>query len=392
MWLLGPLLIVIPACAAQGPGAQPRHNLLPAIQHPLSVGLSDDLRNAASLEFTPGPWERVWTVVAPADRQESGDDARPIQAAVDSAGAAGGGLVLLSEGVFRLATTIELSHDNVYVRGAGIGRTTLVIGRAQNTAAILAAGHAPSGFVRNIRVSDLTIDGNRQENSRHYAGIFLQRVQGGSVERVEAMRSTDLGLGFGDASIPGPTSRDILVIACWAHENGGNGFDAANVTRMTFVGNRSDRNGLAGIGVGFFTGHGSTSDVTYLENVALANAGAAFQATSGRYDAEDRYTRGIRYLHNVALGSLPSAASEGNAFLLNRGGLGPTAMEGPYEFVGNRSACNRREGITTYGGVTGVLDRDNTFGFRHQCDSGATASPAERTRLSPSRSTRTGGD
>ena len=365
------LLALLPACATPKADQTVRDSMGPEQSPvPLLGGVNEELRDTAGRDVTPGPWERVWRVLPPTPGGGDADAARVIQAAVDSAGLAGGGLVLLPNGVFHLASTIEISHDNVQVRGAGMGRTVLVVGPHQHTAAIVAAGSPPSGFVRNIHVSDLTIDGNRAEKSQHYIGIFLQRVQGGSVHRVESMRSTDIGFGFGDASIPGPTTRDLVVSGCWAHDNTGNGFDAANVTRVLFFGNRSEHNGVPGVSsaAGFFTGHGSTSDITYIDNIAVGNAGTAFQASSGRPDGEDEYTRGIWYLHNVALASVPAPGTNGEAFLLNRGGRGPTAMAGPFEFAGNRTACNSMDSVHMGRGVTGVLDRGNTFGLRFNCE------------------------
>lgn len=314
-----------------------------------------------------GIFDRSWDVTAhPFDAKGDGvhDDWRAIQQAVDSAGLAGGGTVWLPGGTYLLSATIAIHYDSIHIHGAGPGRTVLVIGPKQNTAAILAAGPAPDSAVRGIHASDLTIEGQGSLNDQHYIGIFFQRVHGGSVERVESRHSTDIGLGFGDASIPGPTTRDILVLGCWAHDNTGNGFDAANVTRIAFIANRAERNGIPFVhtGVGFFTGHGSTSDVLYFGNTAVDNAGAGFQASSGRNDAEDQFTGRIRYIANVVRGTRPSPIAPGSAFVLNRGGPGPTRMPGPFEFFANVAETNTQDAIVTGGRIARIVRLHNRFG------------------------------
>ncbi|MEU9333831.1 glycosyl hydrolase family 28-related protein [Streptomyces sp. NPDC048290] len=53
------------------------------------------------------------------------DSAPAINRALEAAGAAGGGTVTLPPGTFRIDDIIRVGHDNVVLRGAGSGRTTL---------------------------------------------------------------------------------------------------------------------------------------------------------------------------------------------------------------------------------------------------------------------------
>ena len=60
-----------------------------------------------------------------AARDGSADAAPAINRALEDAGARGGGTVLLPPGTYRIDDIIRIGHDNVVLRGAGSGSTTL---------------------------------------------------------------------------------------------------------------------------------------------------------------------------------------------------------------------------------------------------------------------------
>nr|WP_042188559.1 glycosyl hydrolase family 28-related protein [Kibdelosporangium sp. MJ126-NF4]CEL18321.1 FIG01130103: hypothetical protein [Kibdelosporangium sp. MJ126-NF4]CTQ97805.1 FIG01130103: hypothetical protein [Kibdelosporangium sp. MJ126-NF4] len=60
----------------------------------------------------------------------SADASAAINRAIEDVGRAGGGVVFVPEGTFRIDDIIEIGYDNVVLRGAGSGRTTLYATRS----------------------------------------------------------------------------------------------------------------------------------------------------------------------------------------------------------------------------------------------------------------------
>jgi hypothetical protein len=95
----------------------------------------------------------------------STDDTTAIQAALDAAHTAGGGVVALGQGTF-IVSQLGL-RDGVTLKGVGRNGTTLKLKAGANTD-ILIRNAADTGL--NVEVSDLTVDGN--ENNNTQGGIF----------------------------------------------------------------------------------------------------------------------------------------------------------------------------------------------------------------------------
>jgi hypothetical protein len=115
-----------------------------------------------------------WPFGAKAD--DGIDDTAAIQAAIDSAGAAGGGVVLLPRGRYEIHATadapfLRISHDRVVLRGQGSGRS----------GTILHLG-APAPAKRVRRLGSVPAE----EEARHGAAIAVM----GSEERRELARYT----------------------------------------------------------------------------------------------------------------------------------------------------------------------------------------------------------
>ena len=256
-----------------------------------------------------------------------------------------------------LSATWGLQTDGIQIIGLGPGVTTLKVGNSQNTAAIVASKTSGTVTVNNIRVANLTVDGNRANNTTAYHGLFFQYVTHGWIENVEVHSSEDGGIDVGNGAVAGPTSTDIEIRGSWSHDNDGNGFDVNNSTDVRVIGNRASGNGLAGAGAaGFFTGHGTTSNIKFIGNTSTANNGPGYMATSG---AGDTSTKVLFFSENASLSNVAATGYTGEAFLLNQGGGG--VMDGPYVLVNNIANGNAANSIVTGGTVTNINDFNNNF-------------------------------
>jgi hypothetical protein len=124
---------------------------------------------------------------APAGTATDGTvDWRPyIQAAIDDANAGAGGVVHLPAGIYKVGYGVHVK-SNVWLRGSGIGATTLKLADAAALGAQAIIEHL--GAVVSLynssfaRVSDMSIDGNRANNtdpvlsvdeSSHKNGVYI---------------------------------------------------------------------------------------------------------------------------------------------------------------------------------------------------------------------------
>lgn len=107
------------------------------------------------------------------------DDRAAIQAALDAAGAAGGGTVYVPEGTFLLSYGVSVP-SNVHLKGAGGGRTTLKFkGAVDFNDTILTAylGYIVTMYnVTNASVSDMTLDGNRDNQDEFAASVVATEL------------------------------------------------------------------------------------------------------------------------------------------------------------------------------------------------------------------------
>ena len=118
-----------------------------------------------------------------------------------------GGTVILQAGVYTVNRPICLSRDNLTLRGAG-STTILRLANDANCPVLIlgSTSNFPSCVTRNLRVSDVDIDGNRDhqqvecwnipgEGSEiRNNGITIRSVCDASVERIRAYRCRSGGL------------------------------------------------------------------------------------------------------------------------------------------------------------------------------------------------------
>lgn len=107
------------------------------------------------------------------------DDTAAIQAAIDSAGVAGGGVVLLPKGRYEIHTTtdapfLRISHDNVVLRGQGSGKagTILHLGAPAPAKGVRRLGSVPAeDEARHGAVVAVMGSENRRELTRYTGDI-----------------------------------------------------------------------------------------------------------------------------------------------------------------------------------------------------------------------------
>ena len=205
------------------------------------------------------------------------DDRQAIQAAIDAAAAAGGGTVYLPAGEYRVSGGGEPSDgalelkDNVYLQGAGMGKTVIkmVDGWNQDVTGVVRSPFAVG--TSNFGISDMTLDGNRDNIP---AGVKVDGWFNGyapgqngadrnvTIERVEVREMS--GYGFD----PHEQTYNLAIRDSVAHDNGLDGFVADYQVNGIFENNVAYNNDRHGFNVVT-----STHDFVLRDNEAYGNGG-----------------------------------------------------------------------------------------------------------------------
>jgi hypothetical protein len=104
------------------------------------------------------------------------DDSTAIQAAMDAANTAGGGIVFFPPGTYIINATVTI-YSKVHIRGVGIEATILKLKNTTNVDILKGQNFATltgtngTGGIYNWSVSDLTIDGNKANNATAGYGL-----------------------------------------------------------------------------------------------------------------------------------------------------------------------------------------------------------------------------
>jgi hypothetical protein len=101
----------------------------------------------------------------------SNDDTAEIQAAIDACAAAGGGIVWLGEGTFKIGAASVVMKTNVILRGVGRG-TILQLAASTTGDVIKGAGTNAATRTLYAGIEDLVVDGNKANQSN---GVDLQQ-------------------------------------------------------------------------------------------------------------------------------------------------------------------------------------------------------------------------
>jgi hypothetical protein len=147
-------------------------------------------------------WNEVASEVVLGSKATSAD----IQAALDNLPESGG-TVILKAGVYSVIQPICLSRDNLTLRGAG-STTILRLADTANCPVVImgSTSNYPTEVVKNLRVCDLDIDGNRDNqqvecwniqgegDEIRNNGLTIRSVSDASVERVRSYRCRSGGL------------------------------------------------------------------------------------------------------------------------------------------------------------------------------------------------------
>ncbi|MBZ0321195.1 MAG: right-handed parallel beta-helix repeat-containing protein [Anaerolineae bacterium] len=175
------------------------------------------------------------------------DDTAAIQLAIDSV-AIQGGIVNIPAGVYLISAPIVV-RSNVSVMGNGIGNSVLKVPDNHN-GELFGILRTPFGeSTVNVYIANLTLDGNRENQSGGEHFGFYCGVEPGNpasdfdihVERVEAHHFT--GYGFDPHEI---TTR-LYLISCISHHNGLDGFTLDSVVDSVISGcisYENDRHGF----------------------------------------------------------------------------------------------------------------------------------------------------
>jgi hypothetical protein len=159
------------------------------------------------------------------------DDAANIQAALDTQAAAGGGVVELCVGtyLFPAPTTGSLGGvrigDNCRLIGKGMGATVLKYADSQNADCTGIVRTFSGSVNKNIYVADLTIDGNKANNTGTVIGVYTGVTPNSTstdlditFERVEAKNCSDYGFD------PHERTTRLMLVDCISHDNTVDGF------------------------------------------------------------------------------------------------------------------------------------------------------------------------
>lgn len=182
-----------------------------------------------------------------------------IQAAIDAANAAGGGVVYIPAGTYLVSgSTIQIIYPNVTIRGAGVDATIIKLKdspSADQGPAIQLADYsngAVRGTVKYVGVYDLTVDGNKDnqfnssvEGSLGNSGIVVEDAYEYTIAHVKVKNCNGYGIGQTGSHLPYRANgliEDVEVFGC--HYDG---LDfKAGISHVVYKDVRTHSNGYGG--------------------------------------------------------------------------------------------------------------------------------------------------
>ncbi len=219
---------------------------------------------------------------------DAGVNSQPmIQAAIQAAHDAGGGIVYLPPGTYGLMVNAKDTGsiqvlDNVFLKGAGQGETVLRLmdGSADDIVGLV---RSPWGEVTsNWGIADFTIDGNRANTAGSVDGFYTGPKPGALisdqdvyVSRIEIHDVSRYGFD------PHERTARLTLQDNVAHDNGVDGFVLDMVSDSDITGNTSYANGRHGFNVVT-----TSTDLLLLDNTSYDNGGAGFVVQRGSENIE----------------------------------------------------------------------------------------------------------
>lgn len=231
----------------------------------------------------------VWNVM---DHGATGlgvaNDQPAIQRAIDACTAAGGGIVYLPKGTYlvgghaSLATTALSLQSHVWLMGAGANVTTVRLANGAD-ASVVSCKEADT----DLGVSDLTIDGNRTQQTLTVSGFRFHASIRGFVRRCVIKECRHYGIAFGYTEpnrdpVTDSVIEDVEIFNCGT-AGAGDGIDAKKSLRNTFRNisiHDVEQRGLDVRG----------QDNTYV-NISVRNCGATGLSFRGFGDAPESQLR-----------------------------------------------------------------------------------------------------
>lgn len=206
------------------------------------------------------------------------DDSAAIQAAIDAAYEAGGGTVWIPSGLYYVsgdptnssAGAVEV-RTNVTLTGDGPGNTILklVDGFDERINGIVRTSAKEDAS--NVVISNLTIDGNRDNNLGFQTGVItgVKESSDGrihtdiTISNVEVMNANGYGIN------PHEITYNLIVENSISHNNGVDGFVADNIINGIYRDNLAYENDRHGLNVTT-----SSNGILLEDNEAYSNGGA----------------------------------------------------------------------------------------------------------------------
>ena len=229
--------------------------------------------NIPSIEATQGIFAPLGLV-----GDGAANDRAAIQAALNAAGAVGGGTVILPVGTFNVSLTASnggtgclLIPDNTTLRGAGAGTVLKNYDNTYSAGVILNTGFALA-INRNIHVADLAIDlGGIGHN-----GVIYDGVVGGTIDNVVVINPAGYGIwlvrggdGIQGSGVLGTLiPKDIMVTRCRVTGIVDMGYEADGAVECVFSDNYASGNGGSTGSNGAFNAWNGATDIVFSHNIA----------------------------------------------------------------------------------------------------------------------------
>jgi parallel beta-helix repeat protein len=211
------------------------------------------------------------------------DDTAAIQQAIDAAAAAGGGQVYVPPGTYIVTGGEEPSDgclmlkSNVYMYGDGMGVSNIKVADGSDTKITGIIRSAYGEETHDFGLSNLTLDGNRDNTTGKIDGWFNGFIPGqegyDSNVTLDGVEIKDCsGYGFD----PHEQTVNMVIKNSVSHGNGLDGFVADFLSNSTFENNVAYDNDRHGFNVVT-----STHDFTLSNNVAYGNGGGGIVVQRG---------------------------------------------------------------------------------------------------------------
>jgi len=156
------------------------------------------------------------------------DDTRSIQKALNHLGKSGGGILTIPKGIFMVSRRGPqypggiYIPSNVHVKGVGEGKSILKLqARQENYTRLIYVQE-----VRNVTISNLTIDGNRYQQinpeapNEHLHGILIHSAMGVTIKKCAFQNTAGDGILFNGPKVQ---SKNITIRNCSFKDNRRNG-------------------------------------------------------------------------------------------------------------------------------------------------------------------------